>query len=295
MPQQVCPYMRIRSYSGPGPYNRDCINPSCINASLIISPKIIKKMLQNSCLPAIVFPATGKQVAGGSGKSLETPIGQTPFAKKTMKMKNKASSVNASALIAVGSAGTALCLTPPPESFPIDGTPTKATFRGFKATGISPVEIGELHGRGEACGLPEFDAALFVSPRGETVRVMPLADALKRGVVSEVKVCLSRDGVKREATVYAPKGWTTGHKVPQFLASPDVKARRIERHAINDGRNASYTGKVLPLTFLGTKAPEPKQPAIPAKTPAPAVKPAKTPPAQTPPAGKTPKQTPKKK
>lgn len=186
--------------------------------------------------------------------------------------------VSASTLIAVGGAGTALCLSAPPEGFPVDGTPTLATFRGYKATGISPVEIGTLHGKGTPCGLPEFDSALFVSPRGETVRVLRLDKALVSGIVVKVPVVLSRDGVKRSGTVYAPKGWTTGHKVPQFLATADCVAGRIERHAIADGRNKTYTGKVLPLAFGQTTPPAPKSPA-----PAPvAAKPVKTPPVKTP-------------
>lgn len=213
-----------------------------------------------------------------------------------MQLKDKSpkssATIKASTLIAIGDNGTAICLTAPYESFPTDGTPTVAQYRGFKSTGIAPGEIGELHGRGEACGLPEWDAALFVSPRGKPTRVMPLLTALNKGLVSKVQVLLSRDGERREVTVYAPKGWTTASKVPQFLASLDVKALRIERHAISDGRNKTYTGKILPLTFAKTTPPQAIAPAKSPKTPPAPVKPAKTPAAPVKPAAKTPVKTP---
>lgn len=206
---------------------------------------------------------------------------------KITEKSPKSPVISAKTLVAIGDAGTAICLSEPYEGFPVDGTPTVAKYRGFKATGIAPAEIGELHGRGEACGLPEWDAALFVSPRGKPTRVLPLLSAIQKGLVSRVQVLLSRDGERREVTVFAKKGWTTAEKVPQFLASLDVKAGRIERHAISDGRNKSYTGKVLPLTFAKTTPPpqaiapakSPKTPPAPVK-PAPPAKGAKvTPPA----------------
>lgn len=182
-------------------------------------------------------------------------------------------------LVAIGNAGTALCLSAPPEGFPVDGTPTVASFRSFKAAGIEAVEVGTLHGQGEACGMAEWDAALFVSHRGTPVRVLPISAALKSGAVAAHKMLLRGMGPEREVTVYLAKGTTPGMRTPKFVACPDVKAGRVESRLVSEpgggpSRNASYCGKLIPLAF--------KRPAsapaasAPAKSPAPA-KPAKSP------------------
>lgn len=180
-------------------------------------------------------------------------------------------------LIAVGNAGTAFCLSAPPEGAAIDGSPVVVTYRGFKSCDIDPVEVGTLHGQGKPCGLPEWDSAAFVAHRGQPTRFLPLSLALAKGLVSAHSVCLVRDGAKAEATVYAPKGWSTAQRQPKFLATDAVKAGRVESSLVQpDKRNASYTGKVLPLAFLATGKPvaKPVAPA-PSKPDAKPVKPAK--------------------
>lgn len=179
--------------------------------------------------------------------------------RKNSKPSKGEARFGADALLAVGNAGTAFCLSVPPEGFPVDGTPTVASFRGFKASGISAVEVGTLHGAGEACGMAEWDAALFVSHRGTPVRVMPLNAALKSGLVHAEKMLLRKDGTEREITVYLAKGQTAGMRQPKFVASPDCVAGRVESKLVSEpgggpSRNASYVGHLVPLAFAkGTK------------------------------------------
>ncbi len=185
---------------------------------------------------------------------------------------NLTSKFTSASLIAVGSAGTAFCLSAPYEGFPTDGTPATASFRSAKVGGFSFVEIGSLHGKGEASGFPEWDACLFVSPRGETVRVMPLSAALKSGVVRADKYLLRGLGPEREVTCYVPASHKPGMRPLKFTASPDVPAGRIESKLVfPDKRNESYVGHLLPVAL---KAAKPAAPAkSPAKSPAPAAKP----------------------
>lgn len=191
-----------------------------------------------------------------------------------MKLNPKSSGkFTMASLIAVGSAGTAFCLSEPYEGFPTDGSPATATFRSAKVGGFSFVEIGNLHGKGEASGFPEWDACLFVSPRGETVRVMKLADALKTGAVREEKRLLRGLGPERTVTVYVRKEHKAGMRSDKFTASPDVPAGRIESKLVfPDKRNQSYVGHLLPLALAKAPAPAPavKSPAV--KSPAPSAK-----------------------
>ena len=171
-------------------------------------------------------------------------------------------------LVAIGNAGTAFTLTPPPENFPVDGTPTVAVFRSFKASGFEAVEVGTLHAAGKPCGLPEWDAALFVSHRGVPVRVMPLGAAVKAGLVTEHTVLLRRDGKESTVTVYGPAKWTPAQRQPKFLATLALPAGRVESKLVQpDKRNAGYTGHVLPLAMAKAPAAPAKAPAAPAKAP----------------------------
>lgn len=197
---------------------------------------------------------------------------------KTMKHSPK-SKFGVASLIAIGGAGTALCLSEPPVGFPQDGTPAVASFRSFKSAGIDPVEVGTLHGKGEACGLAEWDSCLFVSHRGSPVRVLTVSAALKSGAVSAHKMLLRGLGPEREVTVYLRKGITPGMRTDKFVACPDVVSGRVESRLVSEpgggpARNASYVGHLLPLAFKGGAAPAP---ASPTKTPTPKTPTPKTP------------------
>lgn len=176
-------------------------------------------------------------------------------------------------LIAVGNAGAAFCLSAPPEGAAVDGSPVVVSYRGFKACGLDPVDVGTLHGRGEPCGLPEWDSAAFVAHRGQPTRFLPLSVALAQGIVKAHRVCLVRDGAKSEAVVFAPAAWSPAQRQPKFLATEAMKAGRVESSLVQpDKRNSTYTGKVLPLAFLGVAKPVKPAPA-PASKPVKPVKP----------------------
>ena len=200
--------------------------------------------------------------------------------KKTTKPATGPALSGPDRLVAVGNAGAAFCITLPPDGFPVDGTPTVAQFRSFKSAGIEAREVGEQHAAGEGCGLPEWDAALFVSHRGTPVRVLPLSMALAKGIVTRHAVCLRRDGMSEAATVFSRAGWTPAMRQDQFLATADMPAGRVEARLVNEpdggpARNRGYCGKVLPLAFLktsGATKPAPVASAKPAKPAKPAAK-----------------------
>lgn len=232
----------------------------------------------------------GSQAKAGPAIAARLSLGKSRFAENNMSKKTDGVQFSLTTLIAVGNAGTGLALSDPPEGVNVQGEPFTASFRSFKAAGFEAVEVGNLHGDGKPCGLPEWDCALFVSHRGKPVRLMPLSAALKSGVVFAHKVLLRKDGSEREITVFAAKGWTPAQRQPKFLASMDVPAGRVESKLVQpDKRNASYVGHVLPLAMkraavTPNAAPAPVKPAKGEKSPAKGAKPTPAAPAPVKPA-----------
>lgn len=172
-----------------------------------------------------------------------------------IQRKNQANT-NLDRVIVVGNRGTAFSLASR-DAYPL-GEDIHPRFPSPSSAGISFPTMGQLHGAGKACGIPAYDACLFVAGGGTPARLFALADALHAGAVTALDVTI--DG--GPAVVYVPGSWKQGHRLPKFLATPSRCGRVETRLVLPDRRNESYVGKVR-LALV--PPPKPAKPGKPAK------------------------------
>lgn len=149
--------------------------------------------------------------------------------------------------VTVGSKGCMHPLTTvPKESL---GKAMVYVWGSHKAVGLSHREGCDLAASGGALAkdypsLIGFDYGCQVGPQGGKVTTYDTAEALKKGIVRQIKVSLSRDGkVIRtvKALTSAKQGQETVKGGFLYIASSEVKAGRIETAKIHDkgSRNAN--------------------------------------------------------
>ena len=176
---------------------------------------------------------------------------------KTMK-------ANKLKFIAVGSKGTAGVLCDIPDTISID-KPLTMAWDNTSERGSSNLAVCIAHSKGKPSGFLCYDIGCYVSERGEKFSVLPIAQAIKSGIVFAHKANITRDGKTVSVTVYPKKGYNIAEKQPRVLACDGIPALRIEpmgKTVSSDKRNVSLLWKLetTPKAPKAPKAPKGKKP-----------------------------------
>lgn len=176
----------------------------------------------------------------------DNPSGNQTMSKTKTAVATLAAKI---ATLAIGPKGTAFALSVP-EGVELS-KPVTLAWTGFKASGVSALDLCNTHARGRAYGgaMACYDAGCYVSERGQAIRLVKLADALKSKLVRWEELDVTRDGVTRRMRCIVPEAWTPATKLPYYLATLDVPAGRLERGLIHESgkrpsRNAALVASV---------------------------------------------------
>lgn len=204
--------------------------------------------------------ATTAKQATGTATAAKSFSGFPAFAPNIMNIKTKAATFTATNVIGIGSKGTGMALAIA-EGTPM-GEPVTFPWASFKTAGVKAVDLCARHAQGKPFGggMACYDAQCHLSEKGQPIVLLPLKQALAKGLVKPLKVSIHRDGQSRIVTAYVRGDWKAAEKLPWYLATLDTAGGRIERAKIHEtggkpSRNVALAYRVtLPGAQDETKA-----------------------------------------
>lgn len=153
--------------------------------------------------------------------------------KKTVKLASPSIPSKGQWYVTIGSKGCALwkgMANAKGEIAPLENTSGRpASFPPVTKTGSELLVAwkgnSEASQAGKAC-------RAWVSQAGQKVTILPLSDALKKGIVVKLLAAVDRGNGEKRETVYVPRGTTKGHRAPQYVGA-EVPGGRFETVALS--------------------------------------------------------------